>query len=75
MNEAMLNRHVEQQLENLRREFADQVPASRVSAIGRAHFDHLCADARITDFIPVLVYRYSREDLVRAGREELESAA
>lgn len=71
MDAGALDRQVERQLESLRREFADEIPASRVTAAGEAYFDRLRADARIPDFIPVLVYRFTREELVRAGSEEL----
>jgi hypothetical protein len=69
-----LNRQIEQQLETLLREFADEIPASEVSPIVEAHFERLREDARITDFIPVFVYRYAREEL-RVRRDELHRAA
>lgn len=75
METAELNRRVERQLENLCREFQHQVPASRVKALGRAHFEQLQTQARITDFIPVLVHRVTREDLQRSTRSELHRAA
>ncbi len=74
MNAATLDHQVERQLESLRREFAHDVPASQVTAIGRAHFHQLSADARIPDFIPVLVYRFTREEL-RCSRDDLSRAA
>ena len=46
-----------------------------MTAIGHEQFDQLCATARIPDFIPVLVYRNTREELVRIDREELHHAA
>jgi hypothetical protein len=75
MNEARLNRQVELGLESLRREFADQLPGSLVTTVGRAEFEQLRANATITDFIPLLVYRYTREELVRIDGEELHRAA
>jgi len=75
MNEATLNRQVDQLLESLRREFADELPATQVTAVGEAVFDELRRDARISDFIPVLVYRYARDELLRCRREELNRAA
>jgi hypothetical protein len=75
MDTASLNRQVERQLESLRREFADEIPASQVTAVGEAHFDRLRADARIPDFIPVLVYRFTREELIRAEHEDLHRVA
>jgi hypothetical protein len=75
VNEATLQRQVHDLLETLRREFADDVPASRVTAVGAAYFDGLRAEARIPDFIPVLVYRYTREELLRVTRDDLHHAA
>ena len=75
MDEATLNRQVEQSLERLQREFADDLPASRVTAVGQALFDELRRDARISDFIPILVYRYARDELIRCRRAELNRAA
>ena len=75
MDGAKLNRQVERQLEILRREFADEISASRITAVGEAYFEGLRADARIPDFIAVLVYRYTREELLRVERDELHGAA
>jgi hypothetical protein len=75
MNEAMLNRSIEQALESLRREFADEQPASEVTAVGEAWFEALRANARIPDFVPVLGYRYAREELIGSERDELHRAA
>jgi hypothetical protein len=73
-SDARLNRQIELGLENLHHEFADQLPASLVTAIGQAEFERLHATATITDFIPLLVYRYAREELVRIDGEELHRA-
>jgi hypothetical protein len=75
MNNEELNRRVERQLENLRHEFADEVPAGEVTALGQAHFDQLVAEARINDFIPVLMHRFTREELLRVTHAELHRAA
>jgi hypothetical protein len=69
-----LERKIEQQLQSLLREFGGEIPASEVTPIVQAHFARLREAASIEDFIPVLVYRYSREDL-RIRREELHHAA
>jgi hypothetical protein len=71
---ATLDHHVERQLEGLRHEFAGEIPAGRVNTIGNAYYDDLRSEARILDFIPMLVYRYAHEELlslrhdVAAGR-------
>jgi len=64
MNEEELQVHLERGLENLRREFADRVPAEHVTRIGRDRFERLIEDAKIIDFIPLLVYRQTREALL-----------
>jgi hypothetical protein len=46
-----------------------------VDAAGAAHFARLRADARVVELTPVLVYRFTREELVRARREELRASA
>ena len=75
MNEAALDRQVDRQLESLRREFDEVIPASNVTEIGERYYDQLREEARINDFIPVLVYRYTRKELVEAGFEELHRSA
>ena len=79
MNEEELQIHLERGLENLRREFADRVPAEHVTRIGRDRFERLIENAKIIDFIPLLVYRQTREALlvaepeIRASVRALES--
>ena len=52
MNEEVLSRQVEKQLDSLRREFPE-IPTEEVTALAEAQFGRLRADARITEFIPV----------------------
>lgn len=70
------------ELEALRTELAGSAPAEQVDAVGRRHFRRLMAQATITDFVPVLVCRATKEDLVwrarthdRAGQAETLLAA
>ena len=70
MDEVALHRQVERQLESLRHEFAEEEPASRITTFGEARFGELRADARILDYIPVLVYRQTRQELVRLRHEK-----
>jgi hypothetical protein len=56
---------VERQLSALSREFPDQ--AARIDELGHAHLESLRAAATIEDFLPVLVYRFTRDDLLRLG--------
>jgi hypothetical protein len=75
MDQATLNDHVGRVLDGLVREFADEIPADQVTSVGRGTFERLRAEARIDDFIPVLVYRFTREQLRRCGRDQLSDAA
>ena len=65
MDQATLDHQIERVLDSLGREFADEIPPSQVTSVGRGYFDQLCAEARIGEFIPVLVYRFTREELRR----------
>ncbi len=64
MNDEELRIHLERGLANLRREFAGKVPAEHVTRVGMDRFETLIESARITDFIPLLVYRETREELL-----------
>ena len=70
-----LNHRVERQLEYLCLEFGGEVPASQVTALGQAHFERLRAEAHINDFLPVLVHRFTREELLRITTADLHRAA
>jgi hypothetical protein len=68
-----LERQIAGRLDALQRELGPDVPADLVAALGRYHADRLLAEATITDFIPQLVYRATKDDLLR--RDTLEQAA
>ncbi len=70
MNEEELHIHLERGLARLQHEFADTVPAEHVTRIGRDRFDRLVENAKILDFIPLLVYRQTREALLGLERQE-----
>ncbi|MGZ4360915.1 MAG: three-helix bundle dimerization domain-containing protein [Gaiellaceae bacterium] len=59
----------------LREDFGDAVGAQRAHAVGVSHYESLRHHATIYDFIPLLVYRYAKEELVQVKREELHNAA
>lgn len=61
---AELYAHTERGLEALRLEFADSVPADEVTRLGRDRLDALLATASINDYVPLLVYRLTREALL-----------
>ena len=61
-------------LDALRREFA-AVPAERVAAVGRYHFERLRRDASVPDFVPLLAHRLAKEDLLSGTTHRLGEAA
>ena len=63
MTPNQLERHTELGLQALARELEGQVPAYQVMQTGRARFDALRAGATVNDYIPLLVYRQTREEL------------
>src|SRR5262245_3430091 len=60
-----LERQIADRLAALQHELGPGVSGDRVATIGRYHADRLLANATITDFIPQLVYRATKEDLLR----------
>ena len=76
---ARLPHDLEQQLAHhldaLDRELGPGVPRDRVLAIGRYHAERLVAGAKITDHIPLLVYRCTRDELLYADHTVTPAAA
>ncbi len=70
-----LERQTTARLDALRRELGDSVAAEQVDVIGRRHFERLRRTATVTDFVPLFVYRFAREELVYAGSDRLHDAA
>jgi len=62
-------------LDNLRRELVGSVPGERVAEVGHAHFERISSNASIPDFVPLLVYRYAREELLYGAPDQLHQAA
>jgi hypothetical protein len=63
MSSGELERQVESRLEALRQELRDPAVAERVAAVGRQVFERLRRDATVNDFIPLLVQRYTSQEL------------
>jgi hypothetical protein len=74
VNEQELITHIERGLAALQREFADKVRADHVLEIGKDRFEALREHATITDFIPLLVYRQTREELLVCEPDEVHQA-
>jgi hypothetical protein len=70
-----LERQLDRVLDALVRDLGDSVAADDVTTIGRVHCERLRRDATVNDFIPLLVYRLAREELVQSRRHELVDAA
>lgn len=75
MTQEELERQLERLLHDLARDVGDGVAAERIGAVAVGHYERLRREATINDFIPLLVYRLTKEELVRAGRDELPDAA
>jgi hypothetical protein len=70
-----LEEQTARRLDALRRELAGRVEAERVAEVGRGHFERLSLHASIPDFIPLLVYRYAKEELLYSTEDQLHHAA
>jgi hypothetical protein len=53
-------------LDTLHRELQPPTTADQITALGQHHFQRLLANATITEFIPLLVYRATKQDLFNA---------
>jgi hypothetical protein len=70
-----LERVTARRLEALNHELAGRVAPDRVSAVGQRHFERLRRHARITDYIPLLVYRCTKDELLIGLEADLRQAA
>jgi hypothetical protein len=69
-----LEKQTARRLEALCSEFGDRVERAELERCGRRHFERLVPSATVLDFIPLLVYRATKEDL-RSGGGRLDRAA
>jgi hypothetical protein len=61
-------RKVDASLKQLAEEFADRFERAWIRELGELELERLVADARFPDFVPILLYRRTRERiLARAG--------
>ena len=75
METDQLQNHTLALLGGLHREFDGQFTPEHIEAIGRANFERLIVGARVLDFIPVLVYRATRNNLIDIRTDRLHDAA
>jgi hypothetical protein len=69
-----LERQMDRFFLDLQRELDGRVAAPD-TAVARTHYESLVQDAAINDFIPLLVYRFAKEELVQSQPDELRRAA
>jgi hypothetical protein len=72
-----LKQQIQRRLDSLHRELAPHVTREDVATLGRYHTARLLAHATVTDYVPLLVYRATKEDLLNGGRmpEPIPAAA
>jgi hypothetical protein len=70
-----LDRQTVKVIDSLQRELGAFFSPDQVRAIGHDHYERLRRNATINEFIPLLVYRYTKEDLYYSRRDELHDAA
>ena len=75
MTSKELDVHMGRVFRDLHPGFDDTHSVGRVTAVGEAHYESLHGDATINEFIPLLVYRFAKEELARSERHELVDAA
>ena len=63
-----LEQQISNRLDSLHRELGPQIPRDHLTSVGRYHAERLLAQATITDYIPLLVYRCTKEDSSTASR-------
>jgi len=64
MDTLELERQTAHQLTKLRRELAGRIASDQVTAVGRARYDVLREHATVNDFIPLLVYRFTKDEVL-----------
>jgi hypothetical protein len=60
---------------DLARDFDGSVAPDRVAGVAHEHYERLRQRATVNDFLPLLVYRFTTEDLIESSRDELHKAA
>jgi hypothetical protein len=67
VNREALDRQVARQLDLLARELAGTIPPEEIHSVGAQHLERLTRTAKIGDFVPLLVYRFTRDELRGGG--------
>ena len=61
MNARELEPQLDKVFSDLVRDLGEVSPADQVTTIGHDHYERLRRDATVNDFIPLLLYRFTRE--------------
>jgi arsenate reductase (thioredoxin) len=60
--------HVDEMIERLVAEFGDRFERTRIEELMADSVEHLAGGAEVSDFLPILAYRFTRERLGSIGR-------
>ena len=75
MTSEEIERQTDSLLTQLYQELGGRISAERIASIGRRHYETLLNGAAIGDFVPLFVYRFTKEELVDALAGRLTRAA
>ena len=67
MTQKEVERMTADRLDDLRKELGEKIDAEQVKTVGSSQYERLSRDATINDFIPLLVYRHTKSELLRKG--------
>jgi hypothetical protein len=70
-----LKYHTAMLLHGLHHQFGDRFDSAYIDAVGQSHLERLVRDARVPNYIPLLVYRATRNELVATPEQPLRDAA
>jgi hypothetical protein len=71
MTKDQLDAQMNHVFDRLLHDLGTDVPVELVTAVGTSHFERLEREATVNEFIPLLVYRFTREELVAARHADL----
>lgn len=74
MSPEQLEKQMNHILRNLVRDI-EHASADTIASAAHDHYERISTDATVNDFIPLLVYRFTKEEFVSVSREELHHAA
>lgn len=75
MTSEELDRQIAALVHELQRQRPANVAPEHVDAVAYGYYGQLQRDATVNDFIPLLVYRYTKEQLPLISRGELRQSA